>query len=100
MTGLALGDVCSAKISSLNSSVDTQRKKMSRLNSYWAAETTVGLLHQEVPGTKVLHSNIFNEAFPSQPLKPGEIYPFASIIFKNIKYVTAGRLQNTCTTLQ
>lgn len=72
MTELVPGDLGSAKLSSLNSSVGTYRK-MRGLNSSRAAESTVNLL-QEVPGTKVLHSHIVNKAFPFQPPKSGEIY--------------------------
>lgn len=40
MTGLVLGNLDSAKLSSLNSSVRTFRKKQRGLNSYWAAESS------------------------------------------------------------
>lgn len=83
MTELVLGDLGSAKLSSLNSSIGTYRRKMRGLNSSWAAENSVDLL-QEVPGTKALHSHIVNEASPFQPLKAGEIYQFTRIIFRNI----------------
>lgn len=63
--GMSL-EIDSAKLSSLNSSIGTYRKKKSGLNSYWAAESTVDLLHQEVPGSKIPRSNILNEAFPFQ----------------------------------